>query len=525
MSTVSAATPSAQGFSTSDAAYAALQANLTSPELLSADHRELESVIETQGREVLRCLLQDHLSLRAQDDLASPPAMAGGHVQTHRRPGETRNLMSIFGCVTVSRIGYTSRQGGTLHPLDATLNLPPTLYSAGVRERVAAAVARGSFEQAAATLKEHGGGIVATRQIQEMAHHSTIDFESFYQQRANARSAASTIVSKDKLLVLTTDAKGVVMRPEGLRESTCQKAEHKQHKRDKRLCAGEKRQAKRMAQVAAVYDIEPWRRTPCEVAKALRPVRDAAPERPRPQSKRVWASILRTPAEVIETMFSEGLSRDPKRQRTWVALVDGNLPQLRALETTARRHDIQITIVLDIIHVLEYLWKAADCFNACSSQEGEDWVNERFLAILSGRVSQVAAGIRRSATRRKLTPASRAAADRCADYLLNHKDYMHYDRYLTQGMPVGTGVIEGACRYLVKDRMEITGARCGLKGAEAVLQLRALHASGDLAEYWKHHAKAELHRNHALRYADGNLPEVSSRDVSSARAGFLRVVK
>ena len=93
-------------------------------------------------------------------------------------------------------------------------------------------------------------------------------------------------------------------------------------------------------------------------------------------------------------------------------------------------------------------------------------------------------------------------------------------------MPIGTGVIEGACRYLVKDRMEITGARWGLVGAEATLQLRALYASGDLAEYWNFHSAAELQRNHNSRYFEGKLPTLVSKFGSAPRrTGLLHLVK
>ena len=115
----------------------------------------------------------------------------------------------------------------------------------------------------------------------------------------------------------------------------------------------------------------------------------------------------------------------------------------------------------------------------------------------------VAAGMRRSATRRELSAAERKPVDDCARYLLNHKAYLRYHEYLEAGLPIATGVVEGACRHLVKDRMDVTGARWSLAGAEAVLRLRALRASGDFEEYWRFHEQQEYQRNHADRYADG----------------------
>ncbi|MDI7268178.1 MAG: hypothetical protein QME96_09310, partial [Myxococcota bacterium] len=164
------------------------------------------------------------------------------------------------------------------------------------------------------------------------------------------------------------------------------------------------------------------------------------------------------------------------------------------------------TIVLDVIHVLEYLWKAAFAFHKDGTPEAEAWVSERLLQVLRGKSSDVAAGIRRSATLRELSADKRKPADKCAGYLLKYAPYLRYDRYLDQGLPIATGVIEGACRYLVKDRMDITGARWRLNGAEAVLRLRSLRASGDFDEYWAFHEARERERNHAARYAAGAVP-------------------
>ena len=134
------------------------------------------------------------------------------------------------------------------------------------------------------------------------------------------------------------------------------------------------------------------------------------------------------------------------------------------------------------------------------SPEGEKWVRERLLRILQGHSSDVAAGMRRSATLRELSQTQREPIDKCANYILNHRDYMHYDQYLAAGLPIATGVIEGACRYLVKDRMEITGARWGLQGAEATLRLRAIEASGDFDDYWQFHLEQEKQLNHVMSY-------------------------
>jgi hypothetical protein len=257
-----------------------------------------------------------------------------------------------------------------------------------------------------------------------------------------------------------------------------------------------------MAQLAAVYTILPFIRRPEDVAADLGPVRllEQA-ERPRPEHKRVWASLEKEPAEVIDQMFQEALARDPLKTKAWVVLVDGNRVQLSLVKKTARKHGVHVTILVDLIHVLEYLWKASfDLLGRDDDQGTERWVTERLLEILRGHSSDVAAGMRRSATLKKLPAKERKAVDDCADYLLKYRAHLRYDQALAAGWPIATGVIEGACRHLVNDRMGITGASWSLQGAEAVLKLRSLMASGDLDAYWAFHEKAEWRRNHAERY-------------------------
>ena len=140
--------------------------------------------------------------------------------------------------------------------------------------------------------------------------------------------------------------------------------------------------------------------------------------------------------------------------------------------------------------------------------EQDRWVRAHLWEILRGKASLVAAGTRRSATLRAMAAAERQAVDTCADYLLNYAPYLRYDKALADGLPIATGVIEGTCRHLVEDRMNLTGARWSLKGAEAVLRLRALRASKDFDAYWPFHEEQEHERNHASHYAHHHVPEV-----------------
>jgi hypothetical protein len=152
--------------------------------------------------------------------------------------------------------------------------------------------------------------------------------------------------------------------------------------------------------------------------------------------------------------------------------------------------------------VLEYLWKAANAVFDPDDANGAQWVADRIEQLLQGQRTSMVRCLRRTATVKGLSPKQREPIEQCITYLTNHASYLNYPHYLAKGYPIATGVIEGACRYVVKDRMEITGARWGLEGGEAVLKLRALYLNGDFEAYWKFHEQQEYQRNHQAKFAE-----------------------
>ena len=456
------------------------------------------------GRELMRKLLQAHLELRQPGKAVEPVRDAAGTPLTPT-PVQGRSLESIFGTVEVARTGYGAAGTSSLHPLDGALNLPPEKYSLEVRRRVAIEAAKSSFDEGVKTLEVYTGAHVPKRQFEELVIRAAQDFEAFYAERqAGARADPHT----GSILALTVDGKGVVMRPEDLREPTQRAAAARAKTFTARLGNGRRLHAKRMASVAAIYTVEPFVRTPEEILPESPTLQETGPARPRPEHKRVWASLAQSPEAVIREMFDEAARRDPKGQKRW------------------EERNIPLIIIVDFIHVAQYVWKAA---GALFHQELEQdrWTRAHLLDILRGKASLVAAGMRRSATLREMAAAERKPVDDCADYLLNYSPYLQYDKALAEGVPIATGVIEGTCRHLVEDRMNLTGARWRLTGAEAVLRLRALRSSNDFDAYWKFHELQEYERHHASHYADHRVPETVPSAASSSRPsrrGTLKIL-
>jgi hypothetical protein len=500
----SSAEDSLSAFSQSRACFEELVGWARGEEAARLTHGEFEASLQVKGREVLRTMFQDHLDLRAQREMRLEVVIgADGVARNSVEDGHRRALRSVFGEVTVTRLAYRQKGHANLHPADTALNLPWERYSHGLRRLAALEAARGSFEEGRESIERATGERLGKRQVEEMVERAAVDFDAFYAQRVRSSS------DPDDALVLTCDGKGIVMRPEALRAATAEAADQAAHKLQTRLSPGEKRNRKRMAEVGGVYDATPAPRTSVDVLASRREKGHQVVPAPVAHNKWLVASVVEDAASVVSRIFDEAEVRDPGHQRAWVVLVDGNNHQIDRIKAEARKRKVKVAIVVDFIHVIEYLWQAARCFATDDDTKAEAWVLDKALEILDGHAGLVAGAIRRKATYHHLDPAARAGADRCADYLTNKGPYLDYGTALERGWPIATGVIEGACRYLVKDRMDITGARWGLEGAEAVLRLRTLVANGDFNAYWRFHLSCEQQRVHLTRYADNVLQEAA----------------
>jgi hypothetical protein len=487
--------PGAGPFAASADLFTILVEELQSAEAAGLTACELEDLLAERGREVQRQLLQDHLDLRAaREEQAARQGRrsatgADGVTRSRLETGHGRLLASLSGTVRVTRCAWRRPGAPNLCPADAALSPPAPRCSHALARLAAAEAARGSFEAAHAAITRRCGPVIGKRQVEQAVVSAATDIAAFYAARVPVPCTAST------LLVISADAKGIVMRPGALRPATA-KAAARQGRMRTRLAAGEKPSRKRMATLACVYDAEPSPRRPHDIiappggrhgSRALRP-------RPRATAKWLAGSVEHDPADMIAVAFDQAEARDPQHHRTWVVLVDGAEHQLDLIRAEARRRGATIHIVIDLIHVLEYIWKAAWSLHDAAGPAAEDWVAAKALAVLAGDSTRAAAETSAEADAAGLSGAQRTGADACVRYLTGKDEHLRYDQALTAGWPIATGVIEGACRHLIGDRLDITGARWGLQGAEAILTLRAVIANGDYDDYWRYHLACEHQR-------------------------------
>jgi hypothetical protein len=358
---------------------------------------------------------------------------------SHRRLG-TRALTTVFGTVELVRMGYSRPGVPGFFPLDRALTLPARSFSYELQRCLVKAAVQNPF-----------------------------------------LDSVQTIAATGTILVAAVDCKGIPMvKPPGVQPTP-------------RLTKGQKANKKRMATVAAVFTRTPWVRTPQQVVESLfriaRPTPEDAPVPPRPEHKRVWASLLKSKNAVIQEVAEEMERRDRSASKTHLALTDGE----RALQIRVDRK-LKVTLILDLMHALEKLWKAAYVFHAEGSLAADLWVLDRTLRIMLGDVGQVVKGIRQSITKRGLSGAGGKTLRGVAVYLYRNRSRMRYDEYLANGWPIASGPVEGACKNLIKDRMERSGMRWTEQMAEAIVQLRAIGLSGDFDHYWQFHIAQDQRR-------------------------------
>ena len=456
--------------------FALLQSWLASGNALQLPLHEIECQQQAKGREVQRLLLQAHLQQRGDGDVG--PALYlqqpnGELAYSHRRLG-TRSLTTVFGTVELVRMGYFRPGVPGIFPLDRALTLPARSFSYELQRRLVKAAVQNPFLDSVQTIADLTGVSVSKRSLEQILPDAAQDFDAFYRQRSPAPATGS-------ILVAAVDCKGIPMvKPPGTQPTP-------------RLSKGQKANKKRMATVAAVFTRAPWVRTPQQVVESLfrisRPTPEDAPAPQRPENKRVWASLIKGKNAVIQEVAEEMERRDPAAAKARVALTDGE----RALQIRVDRN-LKVTLILDLMHALEKLWKAAYVFHAEGSLEADLWVLDRTLRVLSGDVGQVVKGIRQSITKRGFSGANRLTLEGVADYLYRNRTRMRYDEYLAKGWPIASGPVEGACKHLIKDRMERSGMRWTEQMAEAIVQLRAIYLSGDFDQYWQFHIDQDQKR-------------------------------
>lgn len=395
-----------------------------------------------------------------------------------------KSYFSVFGKFGVPRTCYRANGVEGVMPLDAQANLPERSYSYLLQEWMDLLSIRDSFAEASVTLNKLLGSGVSASRFEVVNRESANSYDRFYEKKA-----APAAEAEGEIHVVGFDGKGVpVIKSEAARIQP-------------RLGKGEKRQKKKEAIVGVSYTIDPKVRTATEVAENLvyhekvkKKKGGTRSPQIRAQNPRRIASLERSKEDVMREIIEDAKTRNPDN-KPLVAVMDGALGLWNLL--TALLMGVNWIGILDVIHVVEYLWKVANALYGERSIEGKKWVYDHLVAILQGRVGYVIAGMKQIITKRKLKAGQKKALQDTITYFENHRAWMQYDVYLAAGYPIGSGVVESTCGHTVKSRMEGTGRRWSIKGAESTLLLRSVYTSNDWDDYWRTHQKLEQERLYA----------------------------
>jgi hypothetical protein len=457
---------------------------------------EVEKVVWQQVLRIGREALGQFLALLGTGDRGETIALPDGRCCRRLETEHARRYVSIFGEFELSRVVYGSREGQKIEfvPLDNRLRLPASVYSYVLQDWAQGLCVESAFGQVETTLERLLGLKLSVDSLERMNGQMAERVEAYRSDRP-----APAAETEGALLVASADGKGIVMRRSADDPAP---AAHR--------TKGEKAGQKQMATVASVYTVDRHVRTAEDVVAALfRDRRDEAlPRRPKPQNKHVWASLTRIDVtgetsgiDVVHQDILNELVERNRRDQQWVRpmifLYDGQ----ESLWEARHRHLPSAGIdILDLLHVTPRLWQAAHIFCKEGSAAAASFVRERCLRVLQGRVAGVIRGLREMATKRDLTAARRKTIAQICAYLEKNRERMHYDAYLAQGYPIASGVIEGACRHLVKDRMERAGMHWTPTGAQAMLDVRSVHVSAEWQQYQEYRIDKETSQIYPHRH-------------------------
>jgi hypothetical protein len=408
-----------------------------------------------------------------------------------------REYLSIFGKVSIPRACYWAKGCHEIYPLDAELNLPGTEYSYVLQEWSAALGSEEPYEKAAHFLETILKMPLWGSAVETIMHKSCVDVPQFYEKRQGPDAE-----TEKEIIVATGDGKGIIMRKNQLEETVTKKRPRKMKKKGERIQKKEKNHEKpgkkKMSIVIGVYTIASHERTVEDFLTRGK----KEEKRPHPCNKMVQAT-LEGKESGFQRLKEEVVKRDPTQKKQGVALVDGE----HKLRQLMKKYLPWFLIIIDIYHVMEYLWRGAHIFHREGSSEAAIWMTDKLTKLLLGKVKEVIAELKKLSG--SITGERRKQLHKVITYLENGKQHMRYDIYLKRGYPIGSGVVEGACKNLVKDRMEQCGMRWTIAGAEAVLRMRSIQINRMTTDYWRYHIAQEKQRLYGNFIENGTMELVA----------------
>jgi hypothetical protein len=399
-----------------------------------------------------------------------------------------RRYVSLFGEVIVRRASYWHKGIGSKFPLDETLSLPQRSFSDLVQERIGELSVSMPYGDAVGIFSKWLRLDLSKRSSEQVNADHTDYVRAYYESRDIPETAP-----KDIIMVASADGKGIRM--------TRQDSPPPEARRGR----GNRKTAKKEATVTALYTISPYKRGSDDIIRALLAEHTleivSQSPRPIPTGKQIFGTLDGQKSAFVH-LTEQIARRDASQFEHYIALIDGN----RGLKNRILQDLPKFITIVDIIHVTEYLWEAGNTLLGETHYMRKMWMQDALRCVLEDKLDTLLEHLKYQLT--ELSKRKRTILEKVIRYLHNNRDYMNYQDYLAKGYPIGTGVIEGACRYLVKDRFERAGMRWSKDGAQVMLDLRATYLNGD----WDDFQKFRRHQAHEQRYGSSH-PDVIPENI------------
>jgi hypothetical protein len=400
---------------------------------------------------------------------------------------------SIFGAIRIQRAYYHAVGSPGVFPLDGELNLPERGYSYLVQEFSARLAVTMSYEDAQEILSSFFPVKVPIRSLERIVGDLCDEVDKFYEEKAPPQ-----VCPDAPLTVATVDKKGIVIRKSNEDQAGSQALPKNPEKPGK----------KKMATVISTYV------TPRHIRTADDILRDVSEDgrsgsKPKPRNKFTWGSVTQGPEETVARLKKSVDQRLPKDNEL-VCVLDGE----RSLWKLVYRYFPTAFFVLDIFHVLEHLGKAALCFYDEGTPQAREFVTERLRMLLLGKAGRMIGGLKQMLSKHKLSGAKKYCLEQVIGYLERNRKHMRYEICLAKGYPIGSGVIEGACRNLINDRLELTGMSWTIGGAESMMRLRAVHINKDWEDFWTYRRQYERRKLYDI--VDSSSSEIRDQELKRA---------
>lgn len=495
------------GFESLDTQYAEIKAYVmgaVGQEAIDGVEKHLFRRLQQLGRGLVEAFVaQSGTGYEAENPPVSEAGVAMEYKETLESP-----YVSIFGEIRIARAAYAHPEGGRVYPLDAQLNLPDHKYSYLLLKWLQSSSAEQDYREAVDRFNEIFDFSFFPELPQRQGRPVAAYVESFYEQ-----VDPPSPEKEGSHIALSADGKGVrILRSE--RADTPEEPSGKA-----RRGQGEKPGIKKDAVVVTDFSFDPQARQAEEIVKGLlkqftasekeqakqeRQQRrgEGVPEPRSPHNKHVFATMAGKSA-AFEHLLDHVAKRDPQGHKPLIALLDGDLyledRLLEALQARGWQDRLEVRI-LDIIHASEYLWEVGTALYGEKGPPRVAWVEAKLYALLDSKVGYVIGGLKQRRTKNELKPHQQKALDKTIIYFENHRHMMDYATYLENGYPIATGVVEGTCGSLVKDRMEHSGMRWSIAGAQVILAQRAVVKNGDWDDFWNYFIDQERERLYPIVY-------------------------